>query len=354
MAVVLIPALSPDERLVELARQLLAGGSSQLVVVDDGSDAASAGVFAELAVTPGCVVLHHDENLGKGAALKTGLRYCLANYPQMAGVVTADCDGQHTAADIERIAGELKLHPNDLILGVRDLTGAAIPAKSRFGNWLTRRLFRFFTGLDVTDTQTGLRGLPASKLPDLIALKGDRYEYELNTLLACKPLGITIRQCDIDTIYLNQNAGTHFNPLLDSIRVYSVFLQFVASSLTSFVVDYGCFLIAVAVFKRLMPATAAVFWAGVVSRVVSSAINYLLNRLAVFHSRSNLSGLKYYALASGQMLVSASLVALLHLAFGGGAPIFKILVDSSLFFLSFTIQRKWVFAAQGDVSHDAG
>ena len=342
--VVLIPALSPDGRLVELVHQLHDCGLPHVIIVDDGSGAACAPVFEELAATPGCSVLHHEVNLGKGRALKTGMRCFAQAYPDSVGLVTADCDGQHKAADILRIADELVAHPGDLILGAREFPKHTVPLRSRFGNTLTRALFRALTGLAVTDTQTGLRGIPASQLELFESLKGEHFEYELSMLLACKQHGIAIRQLKIATIYLDENSGSHFNPLLDSAKIYLVLLKFMSSSLVSFAVDYGSFLLLLGVLGHFLTPNSTVFWAGIGSRLISSTVNYALNRVAVFKSDARLSPLRYYALAAALMLVSSGAVTLLHAVAGGGAWFFKIIVDSLLFVASFTVQREWVFA----------
>ena len=346
--VVLIPALSPDERLVGLTRDLLEYGLPHVIVVDDGSGPASANIFDELERIPGCTVLRHPENRGKGRALKTGMQFFRTNFPSSAGLVTADCDGQHTPSAIKAVADELAAHPGDLVLGVRDFTSAATPAKSRFGNTLTKWLFTLLTGLDLADTQTGLRGIPAGAMEQLCSLKGERFDYELNMLLDCHQRHIAIREVPIATVYLDGNAGTHFNPFTDSIRVYLVLLKFASSSLVSFAVDYSLFLVFLAIFSTLTTSVAGVFWAGIASRVLSSVVNYTLNRLAVFRSDAKFSPVRYYVLWLGLMLVSSGSVTGLQAAFGGGAPFFKIIVDSLLFFVSFAIQREWVFASPDD------
>jgi len=131
---------------------------------------------------------------------------------------------------------------------------------------------------------------------------------------------------------------------LKSKKLYTVFLKFISSSLVSFLVDYLSFLAFIAILSRITNSVTAVFWAGIISRVLSSAVNYLINRKTVFKSDAKFSAIRYYILAAVQMLVSAAAVALLHMIFHGGAPIFKIIVDSLLFFGSFTVQHKWVFA----------
>jgi len=341
--VVLIPALSPDRRLIELTRQILESGLEYVIVVDDGSNEASAPVFSELESIPACIILRHDENKGKGRALKTGMLFFLENFPESVGVITADGDGQHTAADIKIVADELCAYPGDLVLGVRDFSRQDVPTRSRFGNTLTRWLFKLLTGLNLTDTQTGLRGIPSPLMNMFCALKGERYDFELNVLMACKQQQIAIRQTKIATIYLDNNSGTHFNPLTDSIRVYLVFIKFISSSLVSFCVDYSSFLICLAIMTPLITSAGAVFWAGIISRVLSSTVNYIVNRKVVFKSDAKSSTLRYYILCAALMIISSGSVTGLHVIFGGGAPFFKLLVDFLLFFGSFTIQREWVF-----------
>ena len=346
--VVLIPALSPDGRLVGLVHELRACDLTHVIIVDDGSSASCAPIFEELAAIPGCTVLHHDVNRGKGHALKTGMRFFAQAYPDSVGLVSADCDGQHKAVDIKRVADELVSHPRDLILGAREFPKHTVPLRSRFGNTLTRVLFRLLTGLAVADTQTGLRGIPASEMELFESLKGEHFEYELSMLLACKQHNIAIRQLKIATIYLDENSGSHFNPFLDSIKIYLVLLKFVSSSLISFAVDYGSFLLLLGVLGQVLTPNLTVFWAGIGARVISSTVNYTVNRTTVFKSAARLSTLRYYGLCVVLMLVSSGSVTLLHAIAGGGAWFFKIIVDSLLFVASFTVQREWVFAKRAD------
>src|SRR5580698_2418614 len=98
---ILIPAYRPSESLVDVVRALAEKSFPHIVVVDDGSGPDFRATFAQVAALPGVQMLRHATNLGKGAALKTGLNYILCNLPDLAGVVTADADGQHHPDDIE-------------------------------------------------------------------------------------------------------------------------------------------------------------------------------------------------------------------------------------------------------------
>lgn len=210
---ILIPAYQPDEKLVRLV-SALREAFRHVVVVDDGSTEGTE-AFASVA---GCadVVLRHKANRGKGAALKTGLAWIRANLPDIAGVVTADADGQHLPDDICRVAEATAARKGGLVLGVRTFEGT-IPFRSRFGNWWARIFFRMSTGLAVRDTQTGLRGIPADLLDRMIALRGDRYEYETRMLVDARRHPSPPLQIPVKTVYLEGNRTSHYRPLRDTL-----------------------------------------------------------------------------------------------------------------------------------------
>ncbi|MBR2838583.1 MAG: glycosyltransferase family 2 protein [Kiritimatiellae bacterium] len=208
--VIVIPAFEPGDGLVGLVRRLLPdfGG---VVVVDDGSRA-SREPFRELGAAR---VLVHPENRGKGAALKTAFAEVLGAFPDAAGVVTVDADGQHCAEDVVRVARAMTDAPSSLVLGVRTF-GAGVPLRSRIGNLWTSLAFRLLTGRSVSDTQSGLRGIPLGMLPRLLRIPGERYEYEIRMLVDCAVRGEVV-QVPISTVYLDGNRASHFRPLADSL-----------------------------------------------------------------------------------------------------------------------------------------
>ena len=335
-------AYSLDLPIVELVRQALADGLSHAIIVDDTRDPVYAAVLLELEGMGNCTVLRSD---GKTHALRTGIRYFREHFPDSAGVVAVDCSEQYTAADIKIIADKLRERPDDLILGERTFAHEKEPQKRLFTDTVTQRLFKLLTGLAVVDFQTGLRGIPASRMGLFSKLKGKRYEYELNILLTCKQHNIGIQQVKVETVYLGHGKNKKFNPFFDSIKIYAVLLKFISTSLISFLVDYGSFIGFLFITGSFVDHATMVIWAGIVSRVISSTVNYTLNRLAVFKANVKFSPLRYYALAAVQMLISSTSVALLNHLFHGEAPLFKIIVDSLLFLASFTVQREWVFAS---------
>lgn len=334
--VILVPAYEPDQRLVELVRSIKAEAPWQpIVVIDDGSGAAYADVF-KACRRLGADVTGHLPNRGKGFALKQGFAHAARRYPG-ADVVCADCDGQHTLVDIRKVALTVREHGDGMVLGARQFAGD-VPAKSRFGNDVTRSVFKLATGLRLQDTQTGLRGYPASLLGWLQSVDGDRFEYELQALLDAKRDGVAMHEVPIETIYLDGNSSSHFRPVVDSVRVYLPFLRFGLSSLTAFAVDATLFFAIMAMSGWLLAAV-------VLARVVSAAVNYLMNHHLVFRSGSShrRSAGRYLALAGSLLVANYASIATLRWAGVGLVPA-KFLTEAALFVVSYQVQRRLVFA----------
>ncbi len=344
---ILIPAYEPDEKLLVLLKELRAEGFAHILVVDDGSGKAYRSLFDRAEQEHGCTVLRHAVNLGKGRALKTGFNHLLQAYPEAPGCVTADSDGQHTPACIAACAGKLCQAPDSLILGCRNFDDSGVPAKSEFGNKCTRAVFRFLVGVSITDTQTGLRGIPAGFMKRLLEVKGERFEFESNMLIETKDMGVPIVEVPIQTVYLEGNKGTHFHPVRDSLRIYSVFGKFLFSGLSSSVLDLVLFSLFCGLMRnwQLPGGFSYVVPATIGARILSAIYNFSLNYRVVFQSKTSVgrSGLRYFGLALIQMALSAFLVSGLYSRIGGAEVLVKIPVDVLLFFASFLIQREFVY-----------
>lgn len=225
---VLIPAWQPDGRLLSLVKELRGCGFATILVVDDGSSGAAARVFEELRRLPSVVVVRHERNLGKGRALKTGIGLVLREMPGIQGVITADADGQHRAEDIVRVARGL-CQEERLVLGARAF-GGVVPLRCRFGNGVTRSVFGWLTGVRLSDTQTGLRGIPRRMFAELIEMDGERYEYEIVVLTRLCRTERRPVEVPIETVYLEGNRSSHFKPMLDSVRILWALVRCVVRS----------------------------------------------------------------------------------------------------------------------------
>lgn len=204
-------------------------------------------------------------------------------------------------------------------------------------------------GVDVSDTQTGLRGLPASLMRRMLAVVRDGYEFETEMLVLARRAG-GIFEVPITTVYEGDNEASHFRPVVDSLRVlgvlFSAFARYTLSSLGSSLLDWALFSALVLLWSHSVAISAAIVWATVVARVVSAFVNYMLNRNIVFkadNSSCSRSLCRYIALCAACMLASAALVLLISVALPIPVFIIKPFVDTALFFANYRIQQSWVF-----------
>lgn len=370
-----MPVYNPDKKMTDFLDTLLEAGYEDIIIVNDGSKAETVHFFEEAAVHPQVTLLTHEVNKGKGAGLKTAFAYLAANRPDIDGAVTVDGDGQHDVNSIGHCLEKFSEHPEAVIIGGRDFSESQVPWKSRTGNRISKIIYRLALGIKLNDTQTGLRVIPKDRFEAFSTLKGDRYEYETTMLIALVNMKIPYYEVPIKTIYIDDNASSHFNIVKDSWRIYKLvlayFFKFMLSSLSSWIVDIAVFAIAIAICSYVWNLDsrvsqeasfiAAIFhdkWnlyittnliATVASRVISSIVNFVLNRKVVFKDVSNLAGtaVRYYILAMCQLFLSFLFVDLLADAvfhvMGFWSVVIKCVVDGCLFFFSYGIQRKWVF-----------
>lgn len=349
---VIIPALNPDNRLNNLIKDLNKSEDvrkivNNIIVVDDGSDDLHQPIFQQLMALSikNLKVLHHDYNKGKGAALKTGFKYIKDNLPEVNGIATMDSDGQHTVSALNSCIDKFCLNPKNLVIGVRHFTNE-IPFRSQFGNVLTSRLVKILTHQNISDTQTGLRIIPASYIDDLINFPGDRFEFEFDMLLQAKKHDIKVVEQPIPTIYLDGNKSSHFRVIRDSVAIYARFLKFAASGFISFIVDIALFYLVLFIIGNHI--LNSILIATIVSRVLSSIVNYSINHRVVFNHAGSKTFIKYGCLFVVQMFASGfftdALTAFLPATNGQLMPtLAKMIVDFALFIISYQIQRDFIF-----------
>jgi glycosyltransferase involved in cell wall biosynthesis len=340
---VIIPAYNPDQKLLTLLKQLAEAGFQNIVIIDDGSREENRHIFTQAAEICDCRILKHHVNLGKGRALKDGFNHVLNELPHCAGAITLDADGQHSVEDAVKCAEETLNHPTALIMGCRNFFDKNVPFRSRFGNILTRKVIGILCGIRVSDTQTGLRGFSRELMKQFLTVSGERFEYEMNMLIKTRELDIKLLEVPIKTIYIEGNKSSHFNPILDSIKVYATFAKYILSALSSFAVDILLFTLLVWLLRPVLEYYIYIATAG--ARVVSSLLNFMLNKTRVFKNASSgrLQIVKYYILCTVQMIVSAVCVNYIFIYTGMNETVGKIVIDTILFFVNYIIQREWVF-----------
>lgn len=338
--VALIPSFKPNDTLFNILEELRCRDIDR-VVVDDGSGMEYRSLFRR--ATHDAIVLSYGVNHGKGYALKLGMRYIEEHYPADAVVVTVDADGQHEAVDALRCAREASLNPHTMVLGCRSFDDAEVPLRSKLGNKITRLVYGLTSGTWITDTQTGLRAFTVDLISLLADVSGDRYEYEMNVLLACPEHEVDIREVQINTVYEEGNPTSHFRPVRDSLRIYAGILKFAAASFASFIFDFALFGMLAALFAGL--GVLGVLMANVLARCASAAFNFSLNSHVVFHSEEPITKTapRYAALAICLLAGNTCALAVLTGVLGMPALAAKLLVEVTSFTVSWLLQNRLVF-----------
>lgn len=241
--VAVIPAYKPDEKLVTLVKALKEA-SFDILVVDDGSGDEYAYFFecAEEYAT----VLHNPHNMGKGATLKNAMRALPGVFPDAKYFITADSDGQHLVKDICAVRQKLE-EGESFVVTVRGLKGN-VPFRSRFGNSLSRIVFALLTGHYLHDNQSGLRGFKVEYIPWLVEVEGDKYDYEMNVLMFADRQRIKMAEVPIETVYLDDNKSSHFNPVADTIRIYKKMFKTASATIIAFANTQLCVILATILF----------------------------------------------------------------------------------------------------------
>jgi len=209
-----IPVFNPEPGLLPLVRAA-SPHFGMVVVVDDGSvegcDAfetiAAGGELANV------VLLRHERNRGKGAALKTAIRHLLGKVDFM---LTLDGDGQHRIVDALAVARKAR-ETQGVVFGVRDFSGKEVPFRSWWGNRWTSIEVQLLFGYRLPDTQTGLRALPARLFEAMLQLPGERFEFEAQCFPLFHRLHESIGTVPIATVYIASNRASHFSPFRDTL-----------------------------------------------------------------------------------------------------------------------------------------
>ena len=211
MVIPAFQAAGTIDGVVARARAALPG--ARIVVVNDGSSDGSYSAVAE-------TVLDHEQNLGKGAALRDGIREAIRSGAAI--IVTVDADGQHPPEEIPRLIRPIAERQADIVLGARQRNGG-MPVSRRFTNWLSASLATRIGGQKVLDAQTGFRAF-TREVAERVQPGGNRYEYEADFLLDALRAGFRVTSVEVPTIY-GGAARSHFRAWSDTWRMARAFAK---------------------------------------------------------------------------------------------------------------------------------
>lgn len=334
-APIIIPAVDPGLSLRELVDAIGATAQRPVILIDDGSTCTEAiALFESLKLRDHVTVITHACNKGKGAAIKSGIEH--AQKIDAPFVVTADADGQHLPDDILRIHDIAKT-TDRFCVGAREF-GPDVPFRSRLGNIVTRALFNLASRNPVTDTQSGLRAIPARWYSPFLDINLNRYEFEMLSLYRVTQQEAVL-SVPITTVYEDGNPTSHFRPIIDSSRIYFVLLRYCTVGPTISVAEAIVFFI----LSRLMDPVGG-FW---LARSASVAIYFIAMRKVVFRSRDNIvkQAFLYIALVLANVFATSYVIAGFSERFD--APVYGYLLSSIVLAgLNFIIQKRFVFVSE--------
>ena len=211
---ILIPAYNPLPSIIPFVESLLSLEIEALIVVDDGSEEKYASVFEQLKQLPDCTVLRHEQNIGKGKALKTGFNYILKHHKQLHGVITVGAHGQHKLEDVALILNTSQLFSDGIILGVRQFRSKEIPLVNFFANRAASMLFETFFHKRLLDIQSGLRFIPKHELFWLKNVPGERFNFDTNMLVEALKRDIPIYEVPIGRVKVKKNSVIFYDEVL--------------------------------------------------------------------------------------------------------------------------------------------
>lgn len=306
---IVIPAYEPDSHLPELIDNLNNFFNDfNIIVVNDGSKNCDE-IFNDVKQKKNVLVLNHEVNKGKGEALKTAFRYIKDNKMESV-IVTADSDGQHKPLDIKRIYEFYLAHNGGLVLGSRKFENE-VPARSRFGNDVSRGLMRMCLHRHLNDTQTGLRAFDSNLLDFMLNVKGSKFEYEMNMLSEAVRNNIRIRELKIETIYIDENKGSHFRPVRDFLKISNSICKYKITFLLTLVLDFVLFF----VFSKALANLGeyAYIHASYISSVLSVGAYLVMNLTSILYGDGNILRHKKLPLISGLVLYVGLNVLIVYL-----------------------------------------
>lgn len=214
--VAIIPAYNPQQSLITYVHQLLATTITQIVIVNDGSDQKYNELFEDLMKIDRCQVLQHNGNIGKGGALKTAFAYLRKQSRMYHGVLTVGAHGQHTLQDVKLILTMTRVFSEGIVLGVRNFHSVDSTFLSYWGNRATSLFFELLYHRKLMDTQTGLRYISIKELPWLMKVKGEKYDYDTNMLIAALKRKCPIFEVEIGQLRVKKNTIIHYDEITNA------------------------------------------------------------------------------------------------------------------------------------------
>src|SRR6218665_2877940 len=211
---VIIPTYNNEQTIATVIGDVLEY-STHVIVVNDGATDSTAAILKQFETRAD--IVSYMPNRGKGIALRTGIKH--AQEKGFRYAITIDSDGQHFADDLPAFINKIEQEPDSLIVGARNLNQENMPKKNTFGNKFSNFWFRFQTGINLPDTQSGYRLYPVEKMKNTRYFTS-KYEFEIEVMVKAAWRGICVLPVPIKVFYAEGDKRvTHFRPGKDFTRI---------------------------------------------------------------------------------------------------------------------------------------
>ncbi|MDH4210327.1 MAG: glycosyltransferase family 2 protein [candidate division WOR-3 bacterium] len=212
-----IPAFNAEKTISTVINDLVNYGFSRdnIIVVNDGSSDRTE----ELTKKQGVNLLKHEQNLGKGAALRNGFN--LARKSHIKKIFVIDADAQHKVSEIDSF---LEINGRyDITIGERENIFKHMPLDRLLTNRTVNLVVSLLSGVRTTDVQCGFRYIDL-KIFDEIELRTNKYEIESEMVIEAARKKFRIGFVPVSTIYGSEKS--HISPMVDTVRFITMAVRF--------------------------------------------------------------------------------------------------------------------------------
>jgi len=335
--IICIQASTMNQMLLDQVENLLSYGI-EIVVVNDGDK--QGGEYAQKIAAHKVHIIDHYTELGKGAAIKTGLNYISCHYQDFDQVLSIDADSEYDARVLASMLEKSEDFPQQLILLSRTYSDKA-PFFTRLGKRLTKFLFKLSCGQGVVDVHGGVRIIPKKIIATLLGIKSMGWEFLIDMVVLAKRSRVNIVEVPMVLTYDQKHQRGLFVSLLESMRLSFLLVRFSIVGIVTALIDYFMFFVIYAIYPSLPVSLTG-------ARLVSVFANYFAVKQFAFHNAGHIRETlpKYLLLATVSVTLGYALVngltndLHLHLFMA------RIITDLVLFFVNFIIQRDFIFKRQ--------
>ncbi|HXI11411.1 MAG TPA: glycosyltransferase family 2 protein [Thermoanaerobaculia bacterium] len=212
-----IPAFNAEQTVGGLVRKSLAH-LSDVIVVDDGSSDKTG----YEAANAGAIVLRHEVNRGKGAALKTAFEYATSH--EYDAAITLDADGQHLPEDIPKLSRAFSETGGDLIIGSRRHLFAQMIPRRRMANKFSSWAISVGSGAKVDDSQSGYR-LYSARLMKALPIRSSGFDMESEVIVRAARSKMKIVMIPIELGFVDGLQTSYYRPIRDTFKILGTALR---------------------------------------------------------------------------------------------------------------------------------